>query len=35
MRETQKHGTYTVQAEFVGNAKYLASSSSQPYAIGP
>lgn len=35
LKLNQKHGNYTVAADFAGNAKYLASSSSQPFVIGP
>jgi len=35
LKLNQKHGTYTVEANFAGNAKYLASSSIGPFVIGP
>jgi len=35
LKLNQKHGPYTVEAKFVGNAKYLASSNIQPFVIGP
>lgn len=31
----QKHGTYTVSAAFAGDAKYVGSSNSQTFTIGP
>lgn len=35
LKLSQKHGAYTVSADFAGSAKYLGSSSSQPFQIGP
>ena len=31
----QKHGTYTVSVSFAGDAKYLSTSDSQTFTIGP
>ena len=35
LKLSQKHGTYTLAASFAGSTKYLTSSSSQTFTIGP
>lgn len=35
LKLNQKHGTYAVAASFAGNSKFLLSSSSQTFTIGP
>jgi hypothetical protein len=35
LKLNQKHGTYTVSATFAGDTKYIASSNSQTFTIGP
>ena len=35
LKLNQKHGTYAVAASFAGNSKFLLSTSSQTFTIGP